>query len=208
MTEALPALIIEPTSEPTCSCVLATESSLLLLRWTDSAASSSEAPVALKASEQPETRSPGVPFQSTGLLTVTIVVEDKEKAIESQPPPPARKEIVLALRAPSAAPIVSARTRKRKCVTIADRDSSLPEGLRIAPVLRGKARMMGFTEILSSLERSRDLTSASIDSGLTVICVHRGESPPFLQSEEDGLSSCKVHFVAADKSFELLLCDL
>ena len=34
-----------------------------------------------------------------------ILVEDKERAAESIPPPPARKEIVLALGAPSAVPV-------------------------------------------------------------------------------------------------------
>ena len=34
-----------------------------------------------------------------------ILVEDKERTAESMPPPPARKEVVLALRAPSAAPV-------------------------------------------------------------------------------------------------------
>ena len=40
-----------------------------------------------------------------GSSTTPILVEDKERAADSMPPPPARKEIVLALRAPSALPV-------------------------------------------------------------------------------------------------------
>ncbi|KAJ4910322.1 Uncharacterized protein Rs2_04943 [Raphanus sativus] len=38
----------------------------------------------------------------------------------------------------SAAPVASSRSRKRKCVALAEGGPSLPKGLRIAPVLRGK----------------------------------------------------------------------
>ncbi|KAF2534509.1 hypothetical protein F2Q70_00029343 [Brassica cretica] len=39
--------------------------------------------------------------QPSGSSTTPILIEGNEKATESMPPPPARKEIVLALRAPS-----------------------------------------------------------------------------------------------------------
>ncbi|KAF3577391.1 hypothetical protein DY000_02031001 [Brassica cretica] len=42
-----------------------------------------------------------------GSSTTPILVEDKERAADSMPPPPARKEIVLALYAPSVVPFVS-----------------------------------------------------------------------------------------------------
>ncbi|KAL0722991.1 hypothetical protein Bca4012_037590 [Brassica carinata] len=73
-----------------------------------------------------------------------------------------------------------------------------------------QARMMGFTEILSSLERvySTDLTSAGIDGGMAVIRALKGESPQPIQSEEDDLSVRKADLVAVDRSFELLLSDL
>ena len=51
--------------------------------------------------------------QPSGSSTTQIVVDDKEKVTESMPPPPTRKEIVMALRAPSATPTVPARSRKR-----------------------------------------------------------------------------------------------
>ena len=49
-----------------------------------------------------------------GSSMTPILVEDKERAAESMPPPPARKEIVLALRAPSAVPVAQPKSRKRK----------------------------------------------------------------------------------------------
>ncbi|KAF3484804.1 hypothetical protein F2Q69_00052244 [Brassica cretica] len=45
--------------------------------------------------------------QPSGSSTTPILIESNEKATESMPPPSARKEIVLALRAPSATPFVS-----------------------------------------------------------------------------------------------------
>ena len=47
-----------------------------------------------------------------GSSTTPILVEDKEKAADSMPPPPARKEIVLALRATRAVPVLSLRAGK------------------------------------------------------------------------------------------------
>ncbi|KAG2282452.1 hypothetical protein Bca52824_053672 [Brassica carinata] len=44
----------------------------------------------------------------------SILAEDKERAADSMPPPPARKEIVLVLRAPSAVPVAQPKSRKRK----------------------------------------------------------------------------------------------
>ncbi|KAF2616808.1 hypothetical protein F2Q68_00039244 [Brassica cretica] len=82
--------------------------------------------------------SPTHGFEPTGSSTTPILVEDKEKAAESMPPPPARKEIVLALHAPSAAPVVQPKGRKRRCTTGNDRESSQQEGLNLAPGLRGK----------------------------------------------------------------------
>ncbi|KAF2553567.1 hypothetical protein F2Q68_00034321 [Brassica cretica] len=58
-----------------------------------------------------------------GLSTTPIIVEDKDKAAESMPPPPARKEIVLALRAPSAAPVFQPKGRKRRCIKSNDGES-------------------------------------------------------------------------------------
>ncbi|KAF2537009.1 hypothetical protein F2Q68_00021008 [Brassica cretica] len=49
-----------------------------------------------------------------GSSTTPILVEDKERAADSMPPPPARKEIVLALRTPSVVPVAQSKGRKRK----------------------------------------------------------------------------------------------
>ncbi|WZZ59939.1 hypothetical protein YC2023_060046 [Brassica napus] len=59
----------------------------------------------------------GVPDASAlpaGSSTTPILVEDKERAADSMHPPPARKEIVLALRAPSVVPVAQPKGRKRK----------------------------------------------------------------------------------------------
>ncbi|KAF2609906.1 hypothetical protein F2Q70_00011290 [Brassica cretica] len=74
----------------------------------------------------------------SGSSTTPIVVDDKEKVTESMPPPPTRKEIVLALHAPSATPAVPARSRKRKCTTGNNGEPSHPEGSILASGLRGK----------------------------------------------------------------------
>ncbi|KAF3572212.1 hypothetical protein F2Q69_00059115 [Brassica cretica] len=76
--------------------------------------------------------------QPSGSSTTPIVVDDKEKVTESMPPPPTRKEIVLALRAPSATPAVPVRSRKRRCTKGYDGEPSHPEGLSLASGLRGK----------------------------------------------------------------------
>ncbi|KAF3486561.1 hypothetical protein F2Q69_00053103 [Brassica cretica] len=79
-----------------------------------------EVQVPQDAGNQVETSVPCVTYalaQPTGSSTTLIFVEDKEKAAESMPPLPARKEIVLALRAPSAAPVVQPKGRKRRCTT-------------------------------------------------------------------------------------------
>ncbi|KAF2583116.1 hypothetical protein F2Q68_00004299 [Brassica cretica] len=89
---------------------------------------------------QVETSVPCVPdalAQPTGSSTTLILVEDKERAAESMPPPPARKEVVLALRAPSAAPVVQPKGRKRKLAKGNDGESSQQAGLNLAPGLRG-----------------------------------------------------------------------
>ncbi|WZZ61269.1 hypothetical protein YC2023_061376 [Brassica napus] len=73
-----------------------------------------------------------------GLSTTLILVEDKERAADSIPPPPARKEIVLALRAPSVVPFAQPKGRKRKFTRGGDGESSQQRDSRIASGLRGK----------------------------------------------------------------------
>ncbi|KAF3518278.1 hypothetical protein DY000_02058626 [Brassica cretica] len=67
-----------------------------------------------------------------------ILVEDKERAADSMPPPPARKEIVLALRAPSAVPVAQPKGRKKKFTKGGDGESSQQGVSSIASGLRGK----------------------------------------------------------------------
>ncbi|KAJ4910319.1 Uncharacterized protein Rs2_04940 [Raphanus sativus] len=101
---------------------------------TDAPASGSEVSILPEVGERSEMQSLEVPPQASGSLSVPIIVEDKEEAVE--PVPPAKREIVLGLRAASAVPV--SRSRKRKCAAPAEGGPSLPEGLRIATVLRGK----------------------------------------------------------------------
>ena len=70
---------------------------------------------------------------------------DKERAAESMPPPPARKEIVLALRAPSDVPVAEPKGRKRKFTKGGDGESSQQGGSSLASGLRGKVcRLFSF----------------------------------------------------------------
>ncbi|KAF2561010.1 hypothetical protein F2Q70_00017464 [Brassica cretica] len=73
-----------------------------------------------------------------GSSTTPILVEDKERAADSMPPPPARKEIILALRAPSVVPVVQPKGRKRQFTKGGDGESSQQGDSTIASGLRGK----------------------------------------------------------------------
>ncbi|WZZ45076.1 hypothetical protein YC2023_041335 [Brassica napus] len=73
-----------------------------------------------------------------GSSTTPILVEDKEKAADSMPPPPARKDVVLALRAPSAVLATQPKSRKRKLAKSGDGDNSQRGGSSLASGLRGK----------------------------------------------------------------------
>ncbi|KAF3526474.1 hypothetical protein F2Q69_00047624 [Brassica cretica] len=73
-----------------------------------------------------------------GSSTTPILVEDKERAADSIPPPPARKEIVLAQRAPSVVPVAQPKGRKRKFTKGGDGESSQQGDSSIASGLRGK----------------------------------------------------------------------
>ncbi|KAF3611322.1 hypothetical protein DY000_02048532 [Brassica cretica] len=73
-----------------------------------------------------------------GSSTTQILVEDKERAADFMPPPPARKEIVLALHAPSVVPVAQPKGRKRKFTKGGDGESSQQGDSSIASGLRGK----------------------------------------------------------------------
>ena len=53
--------------------------------------------------------------QPSGSSTTPVPTDDKEQATELVPPPPARRGIFLALRAPSATPVAAPKDRKRRC---------------------------------------------------------------------------------------------
>ncbi|KAG5414872.1 hypothetical protein IGI04_002439 [Brassica rapa subsp. trilocularis] len=73
-----------------------------------------------------------------GSYTTPILVEDKERAAESMPPPSVRKDIVLALRAPNAAPVAQPKGQKRKFTKGGDGESSQQGGSSLVSELRGK----------------------------------------------------------------------
>ncbi|KAF3484982.1 hypothetical protein F2Q69_00052690 [Brassica cretica] len=108
--------------------------------------------------------------QPSGSSTIPILVERKEKAAEPMPPPPARKEIVLALRAPSATPVVQPKGRKRKCTRGNDGESLQHEGLSLTSGFRGKfvslidgmIRECGFEVQIWELERDIGKTASSL----------------------------------------------
>ncbi|KAJ4872299.1 Uncharacterized protein Rs2_46030 [Raphanus sativus] len=154
MTEAPLAPVNEPAPESTClagflsfrermarrkakkEIVCAVEENPSSPAAADAPASGSEVPILPEVGEHSDMQSLEVPPQASGSLSVPIIVDDKKEDIE--PVPPAKREIVLGLRAASAAPVASSWSRKRKCVAPAEGGPSLPEGLRIAHVLRGK----------------------------------------------------------------------
>ncbi|KAJ4889374.1 Uncharacterized protein Rs2_29122 [Raphanus sativus] len=133
MAEALLTPVVEPTPEPTCVAGF-------LLSREKMARRKAEKEIIRAIEENPPSPAavdaPASGSEASGSLSVPIIVDDKEEAIE--PVPPVKRKIVLALRAASAAPVASAWSRKRKCAAPAEGGPSLPEGLRIAPVLRGK----------------------------------------------------------------------
>ncbi|KAF3487387.1 hypothetical protein F2Q69_00054159 [Brassica cretica] len=73
-----------------------------------------------------------------GSFTTPILVEDKEKAADSMPPPPARKDVVPALCAPSAVLATQPKSQKRKLAKSGDGKNSQRGGLSLASGLRGK----------------------------------------------------------------------
>ncbi|KAF3602569.1 hypothetical protein F2Q69_00036542 [Brassica cretica] len=134
----------------------------------------------------------------SGSSTTPALVEGKEKAAESMPPPPARKEIVLALHAPSATPVVQPKGRKRRCT----RGNALH--------VEFQTRLAKISDFLGSLEciRGRDLALATVDGGMAVVQAVQSETPSSLQAKEARLSACKGDLVAVDGSFDLILADL
>ncbi|KAF3600023.1 hypothetical protein F2Q69_00036220 [Brassica cretica] len=73
-----------------------------------------------------------------GSSTTPILVEDKEKAADSMPPPPARKDVVLALRGPSSVLATQPKSRKRKLAKSGNGENSQRGGSSLASGLRGK----------------------------------------------------------------------
>ncbi|WZZ88285.1 hypothetical protein YC2023_116864 [Brassica napus] len=91
-----------------------------------------------------------------GSSTTPILIEDKERAADYMPPPPVRKEIVLALRAPSVVPVAQPKGRKRKFTKGGDGESSQHGDSSIASGLCGKVcRSLVFSIVTYFFERQR-----------------------------------------------------
>ncbi|WZZ63611.1 hypothetical protein YC2023_074981 [Brassica napus] len=86
-----------------------------------------------------------------GSSTTPILVEDREKAADSMPPPPARKDVLLALRAPSAVLATQPKSRKRKLAKSGDGENSQRGGSSLASGLRGKVYLLFEFSIFISL---------------------------------------------------------
>ena len=70
-----------------------------------------------------------------------------------------------------------------------------------------QASLAKISAFLGSLEciRSRDLTLATIEGGMTVVWAFQSETPPNLEAEETRLSGCKRGLAAVDGDFDLVL---
>ncbi|KAF3567191.1 hypothetical protein DY000_02017765 [Brassica cretica] len=81
----------------------------------------------------------GAEFPSSSALAIAPGHgTEVERAADSMPPPPAKKEIVLALHAPSVVPVAQPKGRKRKFTKGGDGESSQQGASSIASGLRGK----------------------------------------------------------------------
>ncbi|KAF3502117.1 hypothetical protein F2Q69_00043719 [Brassica cretica] len=98
-----------------------------------------------------------------GSSTTPILVEDKERVADSMPPPPARKEIVLALHAPSVVPVTQPKGRKRKFTKGGDGESSQQGGLRIASGLRGMGRWSETGAMLTAVKDSHSVKVSKLE---------------------------------------------
>ncbi|KAF2620997.1 hypothetical protein F2Q68_00039401 [Brassica cretica] len=91
-----------------------------------------------------------------GSSTTSIIVKDKGRAADSMPPPPARKEIVLVLHAPSVVPVTQPKGQKRKFTKGGDGESSQQGGSSIASGHRGKVcRSLTFLIVVFFSKRQR-----------------------------------------------------
>ncbi|KAG5393448.1 hypothetical protein IGI04_023410 [Brassica rapa subsp. trilocularis] len=76
--------------------------------------------------------------QPSGSSTTPVPTDDKEQAIESVPPPPARRGIFLALRAPSATSVAPPKDQKRRCTRGNNGESSQQGGSSLVSGHRAK----------------------------------------------------------------------
>ncbi|KAG5393270.1 hypothetical protein IGI04_023233 [Brassica rapa subsp. trilocularis] len=93
--------------------------------------------------------------------TTPILVEDKERAADSMPPPPVRKEIVLALRAPSAVPVAQPKGRKRKLAKSGDGWSET-EAMLTTVKDSHSAKVSKLEVAIGELERDLGKTASSL----------------------------------------------
>ncbi|WZZ20698.1 hypothetical protein YC2023_122085 [Brassica napus] len=119
-----------------------------------------------------------------GSSTTLILVEDKEKAADSMPPSPARKEIVLALRAPSAILATQPKSRKRKLAKSGDGETSQRGGSSLASGLRGK-----FISLIDGMISECGSETSRLSGELVELQGRWSETEAMLTSVEDSHSA-------------------
>ncbi|KAF3611657.1 hypothetical protein DY000_02048509 [Brassica cretica] len=123
-----------------------------------------------------------------GSSTTSILIEDKERAADSMPPPPARKEIVLALHAPSIVPVAQPKGRKRKFTKGGDGKSSQQGDSSIASGLRGKGRWSETEAMLTAVKDSHSVKVSKLE-----VVIGELERDLGTTNEGDaGLASCRI----------------
>ncbi|KAG5414563.1 hypothetical protein IGI04_002130 [Brassica rapa subsp. trilocularis] len=119
-----------------------------------------------------------------GSSTTPILVEDKERAADSMQPPPARKEIVLALRAPSAVPVAQPKSRNRKLAKSGDGESSQQGGSSLASGLRGK-----FSSLIDGIISECGSETKRLSGELVELQGRRSETEAMLTAVKDSHSA-------------------
>ena len=129
-----------------------------------------------------------------GSSTTPILVKDKERAADSMPPPPARKEFVLALHAPSVVLVAQPKGRKRKFTKGCDGESSQQGDSSIASGLRGKVcRSLTLLIVTYFSEKQRIPNFLLISQFMSLIDEMISECVRRLVVSPGSCWSCRVH---------------
>ncbi|KAF3499562.1 hypothetical protein F2Q69_00043438 [Brassica cretica] len=128
----------------------------------------------------------GAEFPSSSALAIAPghgTKVDKERAADSMPPPPARKEIVLALRTPSVVPVAQPKGRKRNFTKGGDRESSQQRDSSIASGHRGK-----FMSLIDGMISECSSETSRLAGELLELQIRWSETEDMLTAVEDSHS--------------------